>query len=189
MRKDSRSNATPSPISAVIEAEGTGVGVMSGKLGKVRSKPNFNTGIPKTNKTSFSLARMSSSKNTISASANNVPEGLITSSSYLLLMMGTRFDTYSPTWPRRVKPSGRGKPPAVTFPEEIKGAGGRPWRTTDQQTIWILGRRQEPQRQSLPAPSCKVVETAWDLHQNNHKLSIVLVVSQLQNYFRNPTFS
>jgi len=189
MRKDSRSNATPNPISAVIEAEGTGVGVTSGKLGKVRSKLNFNTGIPKTNKTSFSLARMSSSKNTISASANNVSEGLITSSSYLLLMIGTRFDKYSPTWPRRVKPSRAGKPPAVTFPEEIKGAGGRPWKTTDQQTIWILGRRQEPQRQSLPAPSCKVVETAWDLHQNNHKLSIVLVVSQLQNYFRNPTFS
>jgi len=50
MRKDSRSNATPNPISAVIEAEGTGVGVTSG----------------------------------------------------------------------------RGKPPAVTFQEEIKGAGGRP---------------------------------------------------------------
>ena len=90
----------PSPITTVIEADGTGVGVTSGKLGKVRSKLNFNTGIPKTQKKSFSLTGMSSSRNAISASANNVSEGLITSSSNLLLMMGTGFDTYSLTWPR-----------------------------------------------------------------------------------------
>ena len=35
----------PSPITTVIEADGTGVGVTSSKLGKVRSKLNFNTGI------------------------------------------------------------------------------------------------------------------------------------------------
>jgi hypothetical protein len=73
------------------------------------------------------------------------------------LMMGTGFDTYSLTWPRRVKSSSTEKPPAVTFPEEIKGAGGGRWRTTDQQTIWILGRRQEPQRQSfLSRPSYRI---------------------------------